>query len=212
MNMQQMVIFGGTFNPIHNGHIAIIEHIHQLLNTDICLVLTKNPDYKQQLTISDNHRLAMLKLATQDYNYCYIDASELNADSYCYTYKSLLQLRHKIGIDSKLYFVIGSDSLINLHSWHYWNQLLKLTNFIVLLRKNFAINHIKNNLLANVFASNRIDGVDTQHSNGKFYLLNFMPPDISSSQIRNLILHNRDVHQYINPLVKQYIQQHKLYY
>lgn len=111
-------VLGGTFNPIHNGHINIANKIYNEFKLEkVLFLLNKIPPHKNYIELlSDHVRLEMLRKAIKDYVYFDIEYYELKKDSISYTYESLEYLKNHFGYN-ELFFIIGSDNLINFESW-----------------------------------------------------------------------------------------------
>lgn len=210
--MDRVIIFGGTFDPIHNGHIALANKLVEVFNAPITFMPNNVPSYKAQPTTTKQQRLAMLKLALINNPQFIIDERELKENKYTYSYKILTQLRNEIGSAIPLYFVIGGDSLISLDTWDYWNLIPNLTNFIVVNRSGYDIINLQAGKLNNLFQKHKTNNFnDLTIPYGKFYMLDFTPPDISSTIIRKKIKSGEDITEMLPVAVADYIKQYKLY-
>lgn len=137
--MAGIAIFGGTFNPIHNGHIQMIKEIEKLDFIDKILVMPDNiPPHKEVGFLADNfHRANMCKLAVNDIKKAVVDETEMNRGGKSYTFDTLCALKEKYNGDN-LYLVCGGDMLISLDSWYKADQLFKLCTFIAFSRSNIS--------------------------------------------------------------------------
>ncbi|MBP9741824.1 MAG: nicotinate-nucleotide adenylyltransferase [Burkholderiales bacterium] len=210
--MDKIIIFGGTFDPIHNGHIALANKLVEVFKTPVTFMPNNVPSYKAQPATTKQQRLAMLKLALLNNPQFIIDERELKEDNYTYSHRILTQLRNEIGNATPLYFVIGGDSLISLDTWDYWDLLLNLTNFIVVNRSGYNIINLKPGKLNNLFQQCKTDNFnDLTIPHGKFYVLDFTPPDISSTIIRKKVNSGEDINHMLPIAVANYIQKYQLY-
>jgi len=127
-------ILGGTFNPIHNGHIQMAVDAHnQFALSKVLFIPTGRPPHKEQNTIAkDTHRLAMLEIALEE-PYMHILPIEIDRKGTTYAVDTLLAL-NKCFKDKEFYYIIGSDTLMTLNKWKDIDVVLGLTNFIVFLR------------------------------------------------------------------------------
>ncbi len=208
----KIIIFGGTFDPIHNGHLQLAEQLYKTFKSPITFMPTGIPPYKKPPQASNLQRLDMLHLAISSHPEYQIDTREINGCTYSYTYKTLQNLRLEVGSDILIYFVIGSDSLITLDTWHEWETLLKFTHFIVAFRNGYKINTFKSAKLKKIFIKNSttdLNNLSTPY--GKFYMLNFTPQDVSSTLIRQMVYNHQDISQLVPPNINAYITQQKLY-
>jgi len=211
INNSGVIIFGGTFDPIHNGHIIIANKLYELFDTPVTFIPTASPNYKAQPIASNQERLDMLKLALNNEPRYIIDESEIFTDKYLPSYYSLTKLRDEIGKDIPIYFLIGSDSLVTLDTWDRWRELFDLANFIVALRPGFDLHKMPaviqqefdNRIVANFAGLNQ--------PSGQIYLLKLEPIDLSSTQIRLSTANNQSINNLVPSIVAKYISLHNLY-
>lgn len=206
------IFFGGSFDPVHNGHLALAVQIATEFDHKVSFMpLTGNPNYKAPPKASLKDRLAMLELIINLYPaQLEIDYHETAYSEYSPTYHSLTRLRKVYGDDEPFYFVIGGDSLVNLTVWDCWQKLFNLTNFIVARREDYPLEMMPEDLKQEVIP--RIDKFNGQHSPcGKIYFSNFTPVEISSTMIRNRVSNLLPVNNLIADKVNQYIINHNLY-
>jgi nicotinate-nucleotide adenylyltransferase len=151
---ERIGLFGGTFDPVHAGHLAIAERAAQQLRLDrVIFIPAADPPHKKKPTASYGHRVAMLEAALAgngDENEDGESAgagqgrfdislleSELPAPSY--TVDTLLELRKRLSGHSTFYFIIGADSLLELRLWYRYQDLIRLTGFIVVSRPGISV-------------------------------------------------------------------------
>ena len=180
------ILFGGSFDPLHNGHIKVALKAKENLNADrVVFILAKSPRWKDP-TATDRDRLEMLKLGIKDYPEFEICLDEFNSSSEVnYTYDTVKNF--KKAEDEELYFLIGTDQEIKLDKWYEIDKLSKLVNFVCVSRPGENIN--KENL-----------------EKYKVLLIDSPVSDMSSTGVR--LLKELDV-----PLaILDYIVEHELYY
>ena len=141
-----IVMFGGTFDPIHQGHLALIEQAMTVVKPDqLLLVPCFQPVHKQHSDTGSQHRLAMLDLALQTLpddmqQRVKVDLREINAQKPRYTVDTLTSMRQEIGAEESLVFLMGADSLQALDTWHQWHQLGELAHLLVYQRPGYDLN------------------------------------------------------------------------
>lgn len=190
-------ILGGTFNPIHNGHLLLAKGALEKLSLDKLIFLpTYQAKHKVSLPEDFFSRVKMISLAIQSQDNFLVDMQEIFLRKSSYTYYSLKML-HKKYVNSILFFVIGADSYNNFHTWYRWEKLFSLANFIVVNRGNEKIDNAYIDLNPNYLKS--------------VIKLNISIPDISSSEIRNLITHNEKITGLLPREVEDYIYANELY-
>lgn len=209
---KKIVILGGTFDPIHNGHMEMADILFKTFKTKVTFIPTGTPPYKAHPKATADDRLEMLKLAIGKNTNYQIDEREIKSPTYCYSHQSLSILRKQVGNEVAIYFLIGGDSLCSLDTWDYWTELPNLTNFVVANRNGYDLEQIKNKKLYNIINKNRIDDLSDQvYPAGKFYMLNYTPQNVSSTFIRNQVLKRADISDLVPNAVANYIVQRHLY-
>ncbi len=128
------VYYGGTFDPVHNGHLAIARHVSELLDADVWLVPAHDPPHKGPTRADAAQRAAMLELAVADQPGLGVDRRELGRDGPSYTVDTLGELRAEIGESGPIAWLIGADSLLQLASWHRWRELFDHAHLIAVQR------------------------------------------------------------------------------
>lgn len=194
-------VLGGTFNPIHNGHINIANKIYNEFKLEkVLFLLNKIPPHKNYKGIlSDDIRLEMLRKAIKDYRYFDIEYYELKKDSISYTYESLEYLKNYFR-DSELFFIIGSDNFINFESWKGIDKIFKSAVIVVYLRLDVHLDHVLN--LKRYYEN--IYNADIRIFSGGII-------NLSSTDIREKIIKNENIFGLVPDDVYDYIISEKLY-
>lgn len=193
-------IFGGTFNPVHNGHINLVNRICDEISLDILLVIpTAIPPHKAAPElISGKHRLNMLKLAFEDNKNAVVSDYELRNEGKSYTILTLEHFR-SIYPKAEFYLLMGSDMFITLHEWKRYRDIYKLCEIVVVSRSNDDKQNINNYLPY------------AKSEGAKCRVINIEPYEISSTAIREMIEHKQDFSCYLPQKVVKYISNFKLY-
>lgn len=204
-------IFGGTFDPIHIGHLRIALEIKQQLQLDeMRLLPCYLPPHRPAPGATADERVAMLKIALQDCVELVIDDRELQRDRPSYTYDTLCELRAEVGDQVSLCLCMGMDSFATLDSWHNWNQLLQLAHIVVVARPGWFLP--ESGAVADLLhmQRNNINVID-QRAAGAVVLVEQRLIPISATDIRAQV-HAGNSPQFLVPdQVWNYIRSHQLY-
>lgn len=175
--MKRIGVFGGTFNPIHNGHIYLAKSAYKHLNLDKVLVIPSGFSYQksEEKVASKDIRANMVKLAIKDCPYLEYSDIEVRKEGNSYTFETILELKEKYK-NSILYLIIGADTLFNIESWMNPEILLSNCNLGVMLRDD----HDKSQIIK---MCNHLE----DKFNTKSELIDVEKIDISSTMIRELI-------------------------
>ena len=212
--MPKMIgIFGGTFDPVHLGHLQSVNLLDQSLGFDrIHWVLSARPPHKDEVTATIEHRYEMLKIALRDSEHYYADDTEINRDEASYTFDTVQQFKLNFP-KASLCLIIGGDSLNKLHTWSRYEKLIDQVHIIAMHRPGYTFqvpDYLNNRLIKPTELSN--------FSAGKLVLFSQSEFDISSTQLRRVLTQNFStksgqtlIKQFIAPSVFDYIHQHRLY-
>lgn len=141
MALQRVAIYGGTFDPVHKGHVAVARTVLQLFELDeVLFVPAFVPPHKRNAKVtSPFHRFAMLSLATEDDKQLRISTSDLDVPDEPYAVETVARIRSVVGNDTELFFLMGADSWLEIKSWHDWRRLMGLCHFIVMTRPGYEL-------------------------------------------------------------------------
>lgn len=196
-------ILGGTFNPVHSGHLLLAQNAMERLElSKVLFIPCANPPHKAATTLaSAEHRLAMLELATEHDLHFEVSDMEIRRGGYSYTIDTIRELK-RINPSAELYFIIGTDSLLELHTWKNIHDLLKLCRFITFSRPGTEMSSIDKDTirLDPPWPDRLIKDVMTGQ------LL-----DISSSDIRYRVAEGMSIRYLVPQGVEMYIAEHNLY-
>ena len=196
--IEKTAIFGGTFNPPHIGHRAMLDGISKLPEISKILIMpAKTPPHKSGDIVSAEHRVNMCRIAFEGVNKAEISLDELSLEGKNYTVKTLKFLKEK-GICNPI-LIIGADSLVNFHKWYCYEEILTLAELYVYGREG---------ILESDFLS---AAKNLKRLGGKITLLDIYPPAVASSDIRAAFLKRENPSELLDPLVLEYIKEHSLY-
>ncbi|HXE65627.1 MAG TPA: nicotinate-nucleotide adenylyltransferase [Rhodanobacteraceae bacterium] len=131
---QPLAIFGGTFDPVHIGHLRAAWEASEALDAEVRIVPAKAPPHRPQPVASANERVAMLRAALAGQDRLRLDLRELEREGPSYTFDTLTSLRAEIGSERPLVLLIGADAFAGLSEWHRWRELFELAHVCVLTR------------------------------------------------------------------------------
>lgn len=224
--MARIGLFGGTFNPIHHGHIAVARQLRQAFPLDrIYLVPARVPPHKTHSGIVPAaHRLAMIELAIKeadDTGLCLSDA-ELRRTGPSYTVDTVAAFRKCLEPDDELFLIMGADAFLELDAWRQWRSLLASVSLIVMSRPgSFTESHASNDWPAlTTFAQRRLDPgyVLRKHPQRlehpqlpPIYLATLVDWETSSSQIRRRLRRGESIKDLVPGPVAAYIASKGLY-
>lgn len=208
-SQEHIGIFGGTFDPIHLGHIKPSEDIAKQLGlAQVLLVPAHIPPHKQSTIASTSQRKKMVELVCKEMSLFALDERELKRHSKSFTIDTIKELK-RLHPDARLYFFIGTDSLISLPTWYQIDELLTLCHFIVSTRPGYCPSTLTD---ASIRARMTSDVLKVkQQSAGKILLLETCQVDISSTLIRQKLKNNENCTKFLPKGVAQFIEHHKLY-
>ena len=177
-----IAILGGTFDPIHLGHLAIAEHAKLALNAEpVLLMPCKQPVHKANSMTTADHRIKMLELAIKPYPMFKVDLSEINRPTASYTLETLDSLRQRF-TDQPIFFLIGMDSLNSFHTWHQWQTCLTKANFLVFQRPGEQFN--PDDSVKQYIKGDVTHYFENPSISGSIYLTEHSQVAISSSDLR----------------------------
>ncbi|MDR1989711.1 MAG: nicotinate-nucleotide adenylyltransferase [Acidobacteriaceae bacterium] len=208
---RRLGILGGTFDPIHRGHLDLGTAAHEALRLTSVLVLPSHvPPHRPQTSASAFHRFAMAAMAVSGQRGWEVSDLELNAPGPSYTSHTLQRLLDTGYMPGELFFVIGADAFADIESWRDYPELLSLANFAVVSRPGHSVRDLPMRVprLADRFANstNAARGETTS-----IFLIDALTADVSSTIIRERLLAHLSVDGLVPERVQQHIEQHRLY-
>ncbi len=194
-------ILGGTFHPIHNGHIQMAKTACSQFQLDqmIFLPTGHSPHKEFSGETMSKHRMEMVRLAIEGEALFSLSGYEIDAQTVSYTYQTLQHFR-SLYPDAELFFLIGADSLFDFALWKHPEQICREATLLVAVRDQWNSAHV----------ADQIDKI-TQTYGGTFYQIQMPAMPISSHEIRSLAANNQSISAYVPTAVEAYIIKNKLY-
>ncbi len=190
--MRPLAIFGGTFDPIHIGHLRAAWEASEALDAEVRIVPAKIPPHRPQPVASASERAAMLRTALVGQDRLTLDLRELEREGPSYTFDTLTSLRAEIGSARPLVLLIGADAFAGLSEWHRWRELFDLAHMCVLTRPA-QIPAMPDALAAEV-ASRTVEEIADLRGGAAGCVLNMVVSalGISATRIRALLADDRE--------------------
>lgn len=215
MSASCVLILGGSFDPVHAGHVGLAHYCATLLHPDVIrLIPAGQPWQKPELTTLAAHRMAMLKLAFAD---CAIpvqfDDQEICRTTPSYTIDTLRSLRTELGGKVSLVLAMGADQLGNLNTWHEWQKLFDYANLCVATRPGFLLTHdgLPAEVVREITRRNASAAQLRSTPCGLVHLADNLALDISATAIRQALQQDKNTDELLPRAVLDYIHQHHLY-
>ncbi len=222
--MQKIGLFGGTFNPVHLGHLSIACEVRERLSLDsVIFIPTGTPPHKVKTDlIAPEHRLRMVELAIAPYGFFTASSIETERKGLSYSIDTVTALKKEMGEETEFYFIIGIDAFVEINTWKNADELLTMCNFVVIPRPGHRFADLKNvhiPLIKKLPADElgKIDSGETSSLSfplsGNYYLLleKITLCDISSTELRKLIRDGQEVKNLLPDSVMSYIMRQRLY-
>ncbi|MEJ7617208.1 MAG: nicotinate-nucleotide adenylyltransferase [Pyrinomonadaceae bacterium] len=222
---RRIAVYGGSFDPVHNGHLAIARRLTELLRVDEFLLLPAHiaPHKRGAGVTPALHRHAMLALATQNDERLMISTLELESPEKPYTVETLGRLAHARGAENlRIVFVMGADSWAEITMWREWERLLTMVDHFVVTRPGNALklDHVTPEIIDRV---TDLRGAETEEirravrqsvdGRRQIYFTDAVMMDVSSTAIRHGVRAGRrgELRSSVPPCVADYIEKYKLY-
>ena len=190
--MSKVGIFGGTFDPIHNGHLITAQSVREMRNLDKIIFIPSfvSPHKADVKSSSPEHRLNMIKLATEKVDFFDFSDYEIKKGGISYTVDTLREFKKKYG---ELEFIIGYDNIFKFHTWKDPDEIMELANILVLKRKSSHPFTLEDKYVkAAIFVQTR--GIE-----------------ISATDLRQRVKSGKPIHFLVPEKVKEYIYDFNLY-
>ncbi|MFT4142860.1 MAG: nicotinate-nucleotide adenylyltransferase [Mobilitalea sp.] len=199
--MKKVGIMGGTFNPVHLGHLFLAERTYEQMELDqVLFIPSKNPPHKQKpQDVTDQQRVEMLLLAIEDNPHFAVSEMELDRDGTTYT-ADTLSILTRDNPDTQYYFIVGADSLFSLSEW--WSPEVIFEKCVVAAACRDQVNK---------------EGLEQQAEflrvtyNAKIELIDMPTLMISSSEVKDNVSRGKSIKYYVPTTVEDYIKKNKLY-
>ncbi len=212
---RRIVVLGGSFDPVHNGHVALGKYFASLLNADELRILPAgNPWQKGSLHADAAHRVAMISCAFDTESLpVIIDQQEIQRHTATYTVDTLQALRSELGADASIAFLLGADQLQHLNTWHQWGRLFSFAHIVAAARPGFDLDaaHVPQEVADEFTRRNASVGQIRETAAGLTYLAKDLALDVSATAIRKALQDGEPPEKLVPPRVLDYIETHHLY-
>jgi len=212
------IYYGGTFDPVHNGHLAIARAARDALNLPIRLLPAADPPHRPAPGASAEQRCRMLQLALADETGLLLDRHEVERAARhpqrpSYTVDTLAELRQAFGAETPLAWLVGADSLLSLATWHRWQDLFGLAHFIVAERPGSRLPQVVEGVLGQALHGRWTDQPQDLEGAAAGRVLRLHQPlrSESASEVRARIVAGGPWQPLVPPAVAGYIAEHRLY-
>jgi len=190
-------LFGGTFNPVHWGHLRAAEEIREMFDlTQVIFIPTNIPPHKESEEV------------------VFASDVELKRPGKSYSIETINHFKHTFGEELNLFFILGTDAFLEITSWKNYQELFSLCNFIVMNRPGYEVKELYQVIPTQVKKDfiYRPDEKRFMHSSHfSIYFMEVTPIDISSNSIRKLIRDGRSIKYLLPEEVENYVREHKFY-
>lgn len=211
------ICYGGTFDPVHHGHLAIARAARDQLQAEVALLPAHDPPHKAATRADAGQRATMLALAVAGEPGLSVDRRELARSGPSYTVDTLAELRGELGERAPIAWLIGADSLLQLDTWHHWRRLFALAHLVVVQRPgvDIAPERLRDaapQVHAEVAA--RWQSADALHASAAGGIALLRLPGLraeSSTELRRRIAAGEPWRDWVPPAVAAYIDRHGLY-
>lgn len=212
--MQKIGLFGGTFDPVHNGHLAVGKAALSQLHLDqLIYIPAPSPPHKLEVDITSfYHRLAMLELAVGDKKGFSVSPIEAERHGPSYTIDTLSIIRQRFEGDVTFFYVIGLDAFAEICTWKQYQQLLCEVCFVVIDRPSHDNATCEQIVLTELQGYTSTGQGSWFHENGStIYRLAMEPVDVSSTVVRMLLQEGKSVEGLVPERIIGYVQENRLY-
>ncbi len=209
--MNSLAVFGGTFDPIHIGHLRSAIEVRELLACDeLRLIPCHRPPHRDEPLASSEQRLRMLELAIAGEPGLAVDAREIRRDRPSYTIDTLSELRAEVGAQCALHLIIGMDAFAELDTWRRWRELLDFANIVVMQRPVNVL--LQSGPVAELLRAHRVSVSEVQAAPcGAIAIAELTQLPISATAIRALIRAARSPRYLLPDAVWNFIRENHLY-
>lgn len=210
-------ILGGTFDPIHYGHLRLGQQLGEALKlSEIRFVPSGTPPHRVAPRLPPQERLAMVKLAVRANPLFNVDEREILRSGPGYTVDTLTELRHELGTERSLCLLVGADAFLDLAAWHRWRELFRLAHIVVAHRPGFPVESWQSRMpepLAREYRARSLGEPLAVHlaPAGGIAVVAMTLLDISATAIRDLIRSGKSPRYLLPDAVLDYIQSHSHY-
>jgi nicotinate-nucleotide adenylyltransferase len=210
-------ILGGTFDPIHYGHLRLAEELGEALRLEqVLIVPSGTPPHRAAPTVAAGHRLAMVRLAAADNARFRVDDRELRRSGPGYTFDTLAELRAELGATRPLVLLIGADAFLEFATWHRWREIFGLAHLAVAHRPGSPAERwpaLMPQPLAREYSARLVQQPLAVHLSpaGGIVVIPFTALDIAATAIRDMLQGGASPRYLLPAAVLDYIREKRLY-
>lgn len=202
-------VFGGTFDPVHNGHTKIIQNLLELIPLDEIKVIPNGQPPHRTSVCSNNDRLEMVNLAFKGINQISVDEREIHREGPSYAIHTAEEILEEYHQDN-IIWIMGSDAFSEIDTWFEWEDFLNIINILVMARPGYEID--STSMAGTLILERQTSNIDDlSHGAGKILIVDIDPINISSTQVRSNLAAGETVNELILEDVSDYIDSGKLY-
>jgi len=209
--MRSIAILGGTFDPVHFGHLRPALELSLMGFDEVRLMPCHVPAHRETPHCSAEQRLAMVELAVKNEPQLSVDRREIEREGESFTVDTLTEMRDELGDQVSLNLVMGMDAFLGLAKWRQWERLAELANIVVTERPGSVVP--VTGVMERFLNARRVSSMDTlcKAANGRVLVQQLVLLDISATRIRALINSGQSARYLLPETVWDYIEQHRLY-
>jgi nicotinate-nucleotide adenylyltransferase len=219
---KRIAVYGGTFDPVHVGHMAVARGLMESFDLDEVLFMPAHTaPHKRDIRVSlPLHRYSMLALATQNDDALRISTVELEAPEKPYTFETVARVQDEMGSSARLFFVMGADSWSEITSWREWERLLLMTDHIVVARPGYdlGVAHVTSWLRERIVDlrgkdKTELSSLIDENEGSNIYVTDAVFMNVSATAVRESITTRRDLEwtSQVPSEVSNYIKKYGLY-
>lgn len=211
MSPHRIGVFGGTFDPIHFGHLQLAEQaIKEVKLSKLLFIPAAKPPHKNGIITPIEHRIAMLELVCEGSNHFSCSSIETELPKPSYTVDTLVELIKRYPGDAELYFIIGGDAFLDLMTWKSYTEILSMVQIVVSPRIGYSNQRIYAFLdrIGYTEINRKWQGEDGRKD---IFLLSEPPQDVCSSKVKEVIAKGSDTTTILPEVIAGYIIENSLY-
>lgn len=209
-------VYGGSFDPVHHGHLAIASSVADLFSLDASLLIPAfhAPHKRRKFPTPAMDRYAMLCLATNEFPLLFVSKMEIDVPDKPFSVQTLERLKTELP-NSEIFFVMGADSFMEIDTWHRWEEVLMMTSHVVVTRRgiNISFDHLTPKIRERIVDLRGRAGELASHGKDHVYITDIVNADVSAAGIRQMIRDgNAGWRRDLPEEVANYIEKYQIYH